>query len=67
MTEVKQGNALSPFIFNAIVDSLLEQMKGNVIKESEPPGNSFRRPSNTAGNREGESAKPLESQRILPE
>jgi hypothetical protein len=35
MTEVKQGNALSPFIFNAIMDSLLEQMKGYVMEESE--------------------------------
>jgi hypothetical protein len=34
MTEVKQGNPLSPFIFNAIMDSLLEQTKGYVIEES---------------------------------
>jgi hypothetical protein len=32
MTEVKQGNPLSSFIFNAIMDSLLEQMKGYVIE-----------------------------------
>jgi hypothetical protein len=34
MTEVKQGNPLTPFIFNAIMDFLLEQMKGYVIEKS---------------------------------
>jgi hypothetical protein len=35
MTEIKQGNPLLPFIINAIMDSLLEQMKGYVIEESQ--------------------------------
>jgi len=57
----KQGQPLSPFIFNAIKDPLLEQleqMKGYVIDESQPVCASFRE-SNIGGNSEGKSAKDL--------
>jgi hypothetical protein len=67
MRGVKQGDPQSPFIFNAILDPLLEQMTGCVIDESQPLGACLRERSHIAGNREGQGAKPLEPHRVLSE